>query len=406
MIQPVELIGGHAFKFINEQKYLTEGEKSILSYEKSFIISIIGRISQNYSFSGNPSRETNTVELLADTGVSRVFLVNAQGKRYVIKRSSATYYNKYIHNQWKILRELNPEYEIIHIAKPLLIGEETILFNMRPNQIAYLVTNHFQGKDLEACVNTEGAFDKKRLISFGLSLANLLNYIHSKGVIVRELKPANIMIMADGSVSLYDFNVSMLIDYDWEKDMHQFKDTVRHDFADDGWEYFTRPSERPKPDGQSDIFSLGMDLFYAATGNVYYQGKHREKVGLEYIKDSQLRFIIGKAIGSRDVRYHSAEELIEDLQRLSNSVFSPSSPIRELNHPVNSSPATKVPTSQGRNVPSQTKSFSSFVLRPSSLGFSPVSSPLENMAGIQNSPFHETIEQTYYSDVKGKFSCF
>jgi Zn-dependent protease with chaperone function/signal transduction histidine kinase/membrane protease YdiL (CAAX protease family)/serine/threonine protein kinase/tRNA1(Val) A37 N6-methylase TrmN6 len=154
-----------------------------------------------------------------------------------------------------------------------------------------------------------------------VKLCELVGFIHSKGIIIRELKPGNIMLLSDNDIALYDFNVSMASDYDWDSDPLELKDTVRHDFADDGWEYFTRPRARIKPDIQSDIFTIGMDLFVALTGEIYYQGPYREKIGIERVHNKEARDVIARAIGPRQTRYRNVTELMADLINVQHRIF-------------------------------------------------------------------------------------
>lgn len=312
---------GESFEldFVNLKKYLNEDERSVLEHEKGYLTSIIEQLaSQEVSRSATPEARKIVVENLADTGVSRVFLVTWDKKKYVIKRSTGGFYNKYIDNQWNVLQRLNPEGSHPDIAQPLMRGSGSIKYSpdYSENIIFYLVTNYFEGEGLYQQVETRGKFSNQRVIDFGLKLSKLVKYVHQQGVIIRELKPQNIMIRKNGTVALYDFNVSMMSDYNWENDPYDFKSTVKHGYADDGWEYFNRHQERNKPDEMSDVFTIGMDLFLAATGEEYYQGKHRKKIGLEEVKNGLLKSIIGRAIAPRQMRYNNVDELIADLEKL------------------------------------------------------------------------------------------
>ncbi|MHB8155389.1 MAG: CheR family methyltransferase, partial [Candidatus Omnitrophota bacterium] len=302
--------------FINvkEARLFGNGD-SIYPHEKELLSSIIGKLVLNET---DPEHVTFRLKIyvrwLADTGVSRVFGVTWSGRHYVIKRSADVFYNKYIDNQWMALNILHEKHEIPHIALPAINGVATLRMDDRPDQrIAYLVTNYFQGTSLQERIFRGGPMDVEEAIPLFVKLCELVGFIHSKGIIIRELKPGNIMLLPGNDIALYDFNVSMASDYDWDSDSLELKDTVRHDFADDGWEYYTRPRARIKPDIQSDIFTIGMDLFLALTGKTYYQGPYVENIGFERVHNKAAKDIIAKAIGPRQARYRNVTELIADL---------------------------------------------------------------------------------------------
>ena len=304
--------------FINLSEYREKDQKVVLNREQEYLMRIIEklllreeglkRISQTKKF---------VVKNLANTVLSRVFLVELGKKKYVIKRSEGSFSNKYIENQWNILQQLNSDRNNLNIAQPVIKGSEVIThFQNHSENISYIVTNYFEGRDLSQRVRTWGSFNDQQVLDFGLKLAKLVSFAHKKKIIIRELKPENIMIRDDETIALYDFNVSMMPDYDWNKDPYDFKRTIRHGYSDDGWEYFTHPQDRNKPDMMSDIFTIGMDLFFASTGEEYNQERYGKKIGLEKIKNGFLREIIGRAIASREIRYKNTDELIADLEKL------------------------------------------------------------------------------------------
>jgi len=284
--------------------------------EQDFLLNVTREIIQTLiPEEKQPRSRKITIELLAATNLSRVFLFSWGKTKYIIKVAAEQYANAYIENQWRILGQIHQNGEIENVAKALHYGQKSISHSSgQEEDLAFLITDYFPGIGLlDYSILPAYAISRSSPVRFKrqtlkavniiLSLARLVDKIHKQGVIIRELKPENVIVLQGGQVALFDFNVSMMTDYDWESDPLRLKITIPHEFADDGLDFLTRPQERKKPDIQSDIFTLGMDLSFILTRADSYQ-----------LQDDQLNAIIEKATAPRGERYRTVQGFIDDLE--------------------------------------------------------------------------------------------
>ncbi len=154
-------------------------------------------------------------------------------------------------------------------------------------------------------------------------VADALDYAHRQGVIHRDVKPSNLILSADGRVTLTDFGLARLLD--------QPGMTIAGEFL--GSPLYMSPEQvaagRMALDHRTDIYSLGATLFELLTLQAPYLGETREQI-IEQIRAGHLRrprkidrrisrdleTICLKAMRPDPVhRYGTAGEMADDLRR-------------------------------------------------------------------------------------------
>src|SRR5271157_196718 len=135
---------------------------------------------------------------------------------------------------------------------------------------SFLVMEWIQGETLRS--RMKRSLDLATLIDYGIQVARALKIAHQAGIIHRDIKPENIMVRSDGYLKLVDFGLARVGIYPDEK-------TVSLGITKEGsWmgtiDYFSPEQARAEPlEWGSDIFSLGIVLFEAATGvHPFYAG--------------------------------------------------------------------------------------------------------------------------------------
>ena len=184
----------------------------------------------------------------------------------------------------------------------------------------YIVMEYFPGESLSSLAD-RGPLPADEVELIARQLANALAYAHERGVVHRDVKPANVLYQG-GCVKLLDFGIAKL---------ESSELTATGEFM--GTPSFMAPEifSDGVADARSDLFSLGVVIYQLLTGRKAFEGGsvsrtiyrvlHDEpappsslRPGIPPGWDRVLRKLLAKA---RDARYQTAGELVEDLDRLS-----------------------------------------------------------------------------------------
>ena len=121
----------------------------------------------------------------------------------------------------------------------------------------YIALEHLEGRTLAEIIREDGALSWRRALAIGGRIAGALDHAHEHGIIHRDVKPANIMVLPGGEPKLMDFGIARIDAADL---------TAPGDFL--GTPSYMSPEQASGTalDGRSDVFSLGAVLYLALTG--------------------------------------------------------------------------------------------------------------------------------------------
>jgi eukaryotic-like serine/threonine-protein kinase len=128
----------------------------------------------------------------------------------------------------------------------------------------FLVMEFIDGSTLKDVIREQGALDIARAASIGEQVARALDYAHSRGLVHRDVKPANILIGSDGAVKVADFGIA-------KADQHD-------DLTKTGMVLGTAAYVAPEQirgetvDGKADQYALAIVLYEALTGSQPFRG--------------------------------------------------------------------------------------------------------------------------------------
>ena len=185
--------------------------------------------------------------------------------------------------------------------------------------VEYIVMELIDGITLMQYMKRKGALSWKEALHFSVQISKALEHAHSKGIVHRDIKPQNIMILRDGTIKVADFGIAAL-ESAQEKKSDQTVGSV----------HYIAPEQAKggAPDTRSDIYSLGVVMYEMLTGRRPYDGETAEKIALQHIAGNpvppreinpdipeELERITLRAMES-DIkkRYQTAGELLFDLE--------------------------------------------------------------------------------------------
>jgi len=213
-------------------------------------------------------------------------------------------------NELKIARKISHR----NICRMFDLGEEGFL--------QYISMEYVAGEDLKRFVRRAGQLTSGKAIFIAKQVATGLTEAHRLGVIHRDLKPQNIMIDQDGNARIMDFGIARFVDSDKLTGSGVMIGTP---------EYMSpEQAEIKEVDKRTDIYSLGVVMYEMVTGQVPFEGetplsivmKHKSTLPrnvheINTLVPKALAAIISKCLEKdRDKRYQTAEELIEDLNKI------------------------------------------------------------------------------------------
>jgi serine/threonine protein kinase len=133
--------------------------------------------------------------------------------------------------------------------------------------MAYLVMEFVDGPSLDQLLR-QGPLTTAETASLGSSLADALAYAHSQGVVHRDVKPANVLLGADGLARLTDFGIARLVDESTLTLTGTMLGTATYMAPEQLENHAVGPS--------ADVFSLGIVLLECLTGERVYSGTPSE----------------------------------------------------------------------------------------------------------------------------------
>ncbi len=181
----------------------------------------------------------------------------------------------------------------------------------------YLSMEYVEGRDLKESLPDLTGEQLFRVIK---DVAMALDYAGGKGYVHRDVKPENIMIHnSDGRAVLMDFGIARASDAD---------NSMTRTGTALGTPHYMSPEQARGEvvDGRSDLYSLGVLLYYMLTGHVPYEADSPVAVGIKHVsaalpklppKLSSYQFLIDKLMAKKPQdRYENGQELVAVLQQL------------------------------------------------------------------------------------------
>ena len=189
----------------------------------------------------------------------------------------------------------------------------------RSGSTEYIVMELIEGITLKQYINRKGLLNWKEALHFATQITKALAHAHSRGIIHRDIKPHNIMILKDGSVKVADFGIARLL---------SVQNTLTQEAL--GSVHYISPEQAKggQIDARSDIYSVGVVMYEMLTSRLPFVGDSAVAVAIQHISAIPLlpRDINPDIpIGLEEITMHAmepdihtrfttAEEMLNDLE--------------------------------------------------------------------------------------------
>ena len=185
--------------------------------------------------------------------------------------------------------------------------------------VEYIVMELIDGITLKQYMEKRGQLSWRESLHFITQIMRALSHAHSRGIVHRDIKPQNIMVLRDGSVKVADFGIACL---------ENSAQTLTQEAL--GSVHYISPEQArgDRADARSDIYSSGVVLYEMLTSRLPFEGESAVSVAIQHLSSiplapreinpdipEALELICMKAM-AQDInkRYPSADAMIADLE--------------------------------------------------------------------------------------------
>ena len=201
------------------------------------------------------------------------------------------------------------------LSHPNIIAVYDVSHN---DSMEYIVMELVDGITLKQYMERRGQLACNEAVHFSRQIARALAHAHARGIIHRDIKPQNIMLLRDGTIKVADFGIAAL-----ENEVEEANGQAI------GSIHYIAPEQArgETADARSDIYSLGILMYEMFAGQVPYSGDTLGEIAIKHMSASptplhelnpdipeELERITMKAMTTKlEDRYQSAGELADEL---------------------------------------------------------------------------------------------
>lgn len=187
--------------------------------------------------------------------------------------------------------------------------------------LPFIVMEYVDGETLRDVLRSHGPVSPRQAMTWLADVAAAMDFSHRKGIVHRDMKPANVMIDSTGAVKVMDFGIARAI--------NDSSATMTQTSAVMGTAQYLSPEQARgiKVDPRSDIYSMGCVLFELLTGEPPFTGDSPVAVAHQHVHEEprrpsalrkeippELDSIVMKAMSKNPAnRYQTAADLRSDL---------------------------------------------------------------------------------------------
>ena len=223
---------------------------------------------------------------------------------------------EYMNNDEFMRRFRNESRAISLLDHPNIVKVYDVIFS---NRIQSIVMEYIDGITLKDYIEQEHVLRWKEALHFTVQILRALQHAHDKGIVHRDIKPQNIMLLSDGTIKITDFGIARFSRSSTKTITDKAIGSVHYISPEQASGAFT--------DARSDIYSLGVMMFEMLTGKLPFEADSLVSVAVKQIQSQPalprsinpdipegLQDIVMRAMQKdADKRYQSAAEMLHDI---------------------------------------------------------------------------------------------
>ena len=224
--------------------------------------------------------------------------------------------DEYIQNDEFLRRFRNEAKAIAGLSHPTIVKVYDVIYN---DDVPAIIMEYIDGITLKEYIEREGVLKWKEALHYTVQTLRALQHAHDKGIVHRDIKPQNIMLLMDGTIKVMDFGIARFARFETKTISGKVVGSV----------HYISPEQAcgDATDHKTDIYSMGVMLFEMLTGRLPFEADAAVSVAMMQVSKTPTRpreindtipegleEIILKAM-QKDTkqRYQSAAEMLRDI---------------------------------------------------------------------------------------------
>lgn len=224
---------------------------------------------------------------------------------------------EYLANEEFRRRFKNESKAIAVLSHPNIVKVFNVSYGDR---LQYIVMEHVEGITLKEYIEQQGKLGIKETVHFTMQILRALQHAHDKGIVHRDIKPQNIMLLSNGNIKVTDFGIARF----------SYSDTKTMTDSAIGSVHYISPEQArgDTTDDRADIYSVGVVLYEMLTGQLPFQSDNSVSVALMQLQSDPKRprelngsipvgleqIVMHAMQKNTKNRYQSAAEMLLDIE--------------------------------------------------------------------------------------------
>lgn len=225
--------------------------------------------------------------------------------------------NEFVGSEDFIRRFRNESKAIALLSHPNIVKIYDVGFT---EKLQFIVMEYIDGITLTEYISKQGVLKWKDVVHFAMQILKALQHAHDRGIVHRDIKPQNVMLLSDGTIKVMDFGIARF---------NRETDKTISEKAIGSVHYISPEQARGEvTDERSDIYSVGIMLYEMLTGKKPFDGDSPVAIALMHMQSNAkkmselnnsipegLEEITEKAMQKEpSKRYQTAGEMMKDIE--------------------------------------------------------------------------------------------